>query len=59
MRVCDLIKNENRSVKWIRDEYNADRLFIDDSFQRRYVWLKKHKVRLIETILMGNTIQFS
>ena len=56
MRIVDLIKNENRSIKWIRDEFNKGNLFVDDSFQRRYVWLKKHKISLIETILMGYVI---
>lgn len=51
-----MIKNENRSIKWIRDEFNKGNLFVDDSFQRRYVWLKKHKIKLIETILLGYVI---
>lgn len=51
-----MIKNENRSIKWIRDEFNKGNLFVDDSFQRRYVWLKKHKIKLVETILLGYVI---
>lgn len=56
MRVIDLIKNENQTIKWITTEFNSENLYVDDSFQRRYVWLKKHQIRLIETILMGYVI---
>ncbi|MDT3281656.1 DUF262 domain-containing protein [Shewanella scandinavica] len=34
-------------------ELKARTYFIDNSFQRRLVWVEKQKVRLIETILMG------
>lgn len=56
MEIIDLIKNENQTSKWIVDNYSKDLLFVDDSFQRRYVWQEKHKIRLIETILMGYAI---
>lgn len=56
MIINDMIKNENQTIKWIATEFNAENLYVDDSFQRRYVWLKKHQVRLIETILMGYVI---
>ena len=55
-RINDLIKNENQTVKWVKDRYTEGNLFVDNSFQRRYVWLKKHQVNLIETILMGYVI---
>lgn len=56
MRISDLIKNETQTIKWIKDEFEKGNLFVDNSFQRRYVWLKKHQVCLIETILMGYVI---
>lgn len=56
MRISDLIKNESHSIKWIKDEFGRNNLFVDNGFQRRYVWLLKHKVSLIETILMGYVI---
>tara|TARA_R110000737_G_scaffold314184_1_gene323894 strand:- start:16739 stop:17776 length:1038 start_codon:yes stop_codon:yes gene_type:complete len=34
-------------------DINCGNYFIDNSFQRRLVWVEKQKVRLIETILMG------
>ena len=51
-----MIKNENQTSKWIFDNYVKELLYVDDSFQRRYVWQEKHKVGLIETILMGYAI---
>ena len=56
MRISDLTKNENHTIKWIKDEYMRGNLYVDNSFQRRYVWLKKHQIKLIETILMGYVI---
>lgn len=56
MIINDMIKYENQTIKWIATEFNNGNLYVDDSFQRRYVWLKKHQIRLIETILMGYVI---
>lgn len=56
MKLIDRIRNSNHNSKWIVDNFNNNLLFIDNSFQRRYVWLKKHKISLIETILMGYAI---
>ncbi|NIK69332.1 DUF262 domain-containing protein [Paenibacillus sp. BK720] len=55
-RKIDLIKNETRDVKWIVDRMRNGDLIVDNNFQRNYVWLVKHQVRLIETILLGYTI---
>lgn len=52
----EYIRTETRNTKTINDEFKNDRLIIDRSFQRRYVWVPKDKVRLIETILLGYTI---
>ena len=51
-----MIKNDAKDSKWIRDQYNEGLLYVDDSFQRRYVWHEKHKIKLIETILLGYAI---
>lgn len=56
MEIVDMIKNETQTSKWIVDNYKEELLFVDDSFQRRYVWQEKHKIALIETILMGYAI---
>ena len=41
------------TVKAIYDAFRDDRLIIDNSYQRRKVWMLKDKVRLIETILLS------
>lgn len=43
-------------VSRIKTMFDNNALFIDNSFQRRYVWEEKHKVALIETILLGYDI---
>ncbi|MEI2362238.1 DUF262 domain-containing protein [Priestia megaterium] len=55
-RKIDLIKNETRDVKWFIDKMRNGELIVDNSFQRKYVWHRKHQVSLIETILLGYTI---
>ncbi len=52
----EYIETEKRKVKTITDQYKSKLLIIDHSFQRRYVWVEKDKIRLIETILLGYTI---
>lgn len=53
MTHVESIKVETRPVKWIVDGFHKGQIFIDNSFQRRYVWTTKDKVSLIETILLG------
>lgn len=45
-----------QTIGWLFNEYQSGRLFVDDSFQRRYVWNNNDKIKLIETILLGFTI---
>lgn len=40
-------------IKKIYDDFQNDKLIVDQSYQRRKVWLEQDKVRLIETILLG------
>lgn len=56
MRTIDLIDNDKQTVKWIVDMFKNELLFVDNSFQRRYVWLEKHQVKLMETILLGYAV---
>lgn len=49
----DLITVESHTVKWAVDHMRNSLLTVDNSFQRNYVWLEKHQIKLIETILMG------
>jgi hypothetical protein len=52
----DYITVESRSVKLLNDGLITETIVIDDSFQRRYVWVQKDRVSLIETILLGYPI---
>ena len=44
---------EPQKFKWVYDHFTAQKITIDNSFQRNYVWLPKHQIKLIETILIG------
>ena len=41
------------NVKHIYDEFTDEKFIIDNSYQRRRVWMPKDNVRLIETILLN------
>ncbi len=56
MQVIDMLDNDKKDTKWIIDQFNAELLVVDQSFQRRYVWLEKHQIKLVETILLGFAI---
>ncbi|BCV57747.1 DUF262 domain-containing protein [Shewanella algae] len=52
----NFIDVESRPIKWLVDGLKGDTIVVDNSFQRRYVWVLKDKVSLIETILLGYPI---
>ena len=55
----ELVRNirvETREAKWLYDNLQNSLITVDNSYQRRYVWLEKHKIKLIETILIGYPI---
>ncbi|RFS94245.1 DUF262 domain-containing protein [Serratia marcescens] len=56
MNIVENIKVESRPIKWLADGLKNGTIIIDNTFQRRYVWILKDKVSLIETILMGYPI---
>ncbi|SPW32434.1 Uncharacterized conserved protein [Edwardsiella tarda] len=56
MSIVRNVKVESRDIKWVSDNFKSGELIIDNSFQRRYVWIKKDKISLIESILMGYPI---
>lgn len=41
------------NIKEIYDDFKDEKLVIDNSYQRRKVWMKRDNVRLIETILLN------
>ena len=47
---------ESRPIKWVFDEFKKGNLFVDESFQRNYIWIRKDRVSLMETILLGYPI---
>lgn len=47
---------DTKTSKWIVDNFRNQLLVVDNSFQRNYVWLTKHQISLIETILLGYAI---
>lgn len=49
----EFIKTETRDVKWIVDNLKDGFLYVDNSFQRNFVWVTKNQIKLIETILIG------
>jgi len=54
-----LIKNITATkydISRLKSMFDNNAIFIDNSFQRRYVWEEKHKIALIETILLGYDI---
>ena len=53
MSVIKSIRYTEYDVYRIKEMFDQYNIFIDNSFQRRYVWEEKHKIALIETILLG------
>ncbi len=53
MSLNALIQSTRITLTDVVERFRADRYYVDNSFQRRLVWIERQKVRLIETILMG------
>lgn len=49
----ELFDRNKKTIKDIYEQFNAGKLKVDQSYQRRHVWMLQDKVRLIETILMN------
>ncbi|MDD3772417.1 MAG: DUF262 domain-containing protein [Weeksellaceae bacterium] len=56
MKLIEQIDIQPQNSKWLFDLDRNGLLIIDDSFQRNYVWLRKHQIKLIESILLGSPI---
>lgn len=54
--INEQINIESHTVKWAVDLMRSKLLTVDNTFQRNYVWLEKHQIKLIETILLGYPI---
>lgn len=49
----ELFDRNKKTIKDIYEQFNEGKLTVDQSYQRRHVWMPQDKVRLMETILMG------
>ena len=56
MAVIDRIDDKKMNISELYRKKKTNEIFIDNSFQRRYVWEEKHQIALIETILLGYNI---
>lgn len=55
-QIIDKIVFERKPIKWLYDQQNSEHLTVDNTFQRRYVWVHKNQVQLIESIIGGYPI---
>ena len=56
MSIIEKINDSTRNVHDLYFDLKNGKIFVDNSFQRRYVWDEKHQAALIETILLGYDI---
>lgn len=56
MSMVENMEVQSRPIKWLFDEFKKSNLFVDETFQRKYVWIPKDRRSLIETILLGYPI---
>lgn len=56
MAIIDKISDKKMNISDLYRKVKQNEIFIDNSFQRRYVWEEKHQIALIETILLGYNI---
>lgn len=56
MTIISNMDTESRPIKWVFDEFKKGNLFVDESFQRNYIWIRKDRVSLMETIILGYPI---
>lgn len=56
MKPTDYLDFEKKSPKFFFDGFKNGTLIVDNSFQRRGVWVEKDKISLIESILLGYPI---
>lgn len=56
MKLIEQIDIQPQSTKWLNDLHVNGLISVDNTFQREYVWLEKHQIKLIETVLIGSPI---
>jgi hypothetical protein len=56
MKLIEQIDIQPQNTKWLFDLHTKGLIVVDNTFQRNYVWLEKHQVKLLETLLIGYPI---
>lgn len=56
MKLIEQIDIQPQNTKWLYDLHSKGLIEVDNSFQREYVWLEKHQIKLIESVLIGSPI---
>ncbi|MFL9670403.1 DUF262 domain-containing protein [Variovorax sp. AB1(2024)] len=56
MTIVSNMITESRPIKWVFDEFKKGNLYVDESFQRNFTWIRKDKISLLETIILGYPI---
>jgi len=56
MKLIEQVDIQPQNTKWLFELHTKGLLEVDNSFQRNYVWLEKHQIKLIETVLIGSPI---
>jgi uncharacterized protein with ParB-like and HNH nuclease domain len=56
MSIISNMDTESRPIKWVFDEFKKGNLFVDESFQRNYIWIRKDRISLMETLILGYPI---
>ena len=56
MSIISNMDTESRPIKWVFDEFKKGNLFVDESFQRNYIWIRKDRISLMETVILGYPI---
>ena len=49
----ETIQPDRKQVNTLNADFTSGKVYVDNSFQRRSVWVSKNKIRLIETMLLG------
>lgn len=56
MKLIEQIDIQPQNTKWLYDLHTKGLIEVDNTFQREYVWLEKHQIKLIESVLIGSPI---
>jgi hypothetical protein len=52
-KLNETIQSDRKAINWLHTSFTTGIVVVDNSFQRRSVWVPKNRVRLVETVLKG------